>query len=233
MTTQSVSVVMQTTSGLALSFQDHAVTDATPQELLSGGWNQVSGQSLGVVGDGLTVTHAVAIFGDNASYAYIANPDGSINQPLMCMRASAGIQGMIPLCRPVRLVPGMTVQVRSTITGSTYVGFNVYCASGRSHIFSGVAGTSGAVTNLTSIINGAEIGSVLTNETIVKAYVISTADWDGAEAGGFPAVALIAGNGQSKSFWPQQMVVYNQPQWQMYPARVDLNDVAQIDTDTS
>ena len=233
MTTQSVSVVMQTSNGTALSFQDHSVTDDTEQELLSGGWNQVTGQSLGVVGDGLTVTHAVAIFGDNAGYVYLANPDGSINQPLMCMRASAGIQGMIPLCRPVRLMAGMTIRCMSRTTGSTSVTFNVYCASGRGHIFSGVAGTSGAVTNLTSVINGAEIGSVLTNETLVKAYVISTADWDGAESGGFPAVALIAGNGQSKAFWPQQMVVYNQPQWQMYPARVELNDVAQIDTDTS
>ncbi len=71
--------------------------------------------------------------------------------PLMMMRASAGIQGVIPLCRPVRLIPGMTLQVRSAITGTTYVGFNVYCASGRAHIFSGVAGSSGAVTNLTSI----------------------------------------------------------------------------------
>ncbi len=63
--------------------------------------------------------------------------------------------------------------------------------------------------------------------------MVSANDWDGAEAGGFPAVALIAGNGQSKSFWAQQMVVYNQPQWQQYPARVELNDVLQIDTDTS
>jgi len=233
MTTQSVSIVMQTTSGTALSFQDHSVEDGVAQELLSGGWNQVAGQSLGVVGDGLTVTHAVAIFGDNGSYAYIANPDGSINQPLMMMRASAGIQGVIPLCRPVRLIAGMTLKVRSAITGTTYVGFNVYCASGRAHIFSGVAGSSGAVTNLTSVINGSDVGSVLTGQTIVKAYVVSASDWDGAEAGGFPAVALIAGNGQSKSFWAQQMVVYNQPQWQEYPARVDLNDVLQIDTDTS
>lgn len=233
MTTQSVAVTMQTSSGIALSFQDHTVTDGTAQELLSGGWNQVSGQSLGVVGDGLTVTHAAAIFGDNGSYAYIANPDGSINQALPIMRAAAGIQGMISLCRPVRLIPGMTVQVRSTVTGSTGVYMSVYCASGVSHIFAGTAGSAGAVTNLTSIINSSDVGNVLTGQTIVKAFVSSTADWDGAEAGGFPAVACIAGNGQSKAFWPQQMPVYNQPVWQDYPVRIDLNDVLQIDTDTS
>ncbi len=60
MTTQSVAVTMQTSSGIALSFQDHSVTDGTAQELVSGGWNQVSGQSAGVVGDGLTVTHAIS-----------------------------------------------------------------------------------------------------------------------------------------------------------------------------
>jgi len=233
MTTQSVAVTMQTSSGIALSFQDHSVTDGTAQELVSGGWNQVVGQSAGVVGDGLTVTHAIAIFGDNGVYAYIANPDGSINQALPMMRASAGIQGVIPLCRPVRLIPGMTIQVLSGTTGSTAVSMSVYCASGVSHIFSGTAGSAGAVTNLTSIINSSDVGNVLTGQTIVKAFVSSTADWDAAEAGGFPAVACIAGNGQSKAFWAQQMPVYNQPVWQEYSVRIDLNDVLQIDTDTS
>jgi hypothetical protein len=233
MTTQSVSVVCQTSSGIALSFQDHTVTDGTAQELLSGGWNQVSGQSAGVVGDGLTVTHAVAIFGDNGTYAYIANPDGSINQPLPIMRASAGIQGMIPLCQPVRLIPGMTIQVLANVTGTTVVAMNVYCASGVSHIFSGTAGSAGTVSNLTSIINSSDVGNVLTGQVITKAFVTSASDWDAAEAAGFPAVALISGNGQSKAFWAQQMPVYNQPVWQAYPARVDLNDVLQIDTDTA
>jgi hypothetical protein len=233
MTTQSVAVTMQTQNGLALSFQDHSVTDGTAQELTSGGWNQVTGQSAGTLGDGLTVTHALAIFGDNGVYAYLANPDGSINQALSMMRAAAGIQGMVPLCRPVRLIPGMTIQVRSGATGATAVSMSVYCASGVSHIFIGTAGSAGAVTNLTSIINSSDVGSVLTGQTIVKAFVSSTADWDAAEAAGFPAVACIAGNGQSKAFWPQQMPVYNQPTWQSYPVRIDLNDVLQIDTDTS
>ena len=233
MTTQSVSVVLQTSSGLSLSFQDHSVTDGTAQELLSGGWNQVSGQSAGVVGDGLTATHAIAIFGDNGVYAYLANPDGSINQALPLMRAAAGVQGMIQLCRPVRLIPGMTIQVLSGTTGSTAVGMSVYCASGVSHIFTGTAGSSGAVTNLTSIINSSDVGNVLTGQTIVKAFVSSTADWDAAESAGFPAVACISGNGQSKGFWAQQMPVYNQPVWQEYPVGIALNDVLQIDTDTS
>jgi hypothetical protein len=233
MSTQSVAVTLQTSNGIALSFQDHSVTDGTAQELTSGGWNQVAGQSAGVIGDGLTVTHGVAIFGDNGSYAYLANPDGSINQALPIMRASAGIQGVVQLCRPVRLIPGMTLQVLSNATGSTAVTFSAYCASGRSHIFSGTAGTAGTVSNLTSIINSSDLGNVLTNETIVKAYVTSTGDWDAAETAGFPAVAQIAGNGQSKCFWAQQMPVYNQPVWQQISTRVDLNDVLQIDTDTA
>ena len=61
----------------------------------------------------------------------------------------------------------------------------------------------------------------------------STADWDAAESLGFPAVALISGNGQSKGFWAQQMPVYNQPVWQQFNAGVELNDVLQIDTDTA
>jgi hypothetical protein len=181
----------------------------------------------------LTATHAIAIFGDHGEYAYLANPDGSINQALSVMRASAGIQGVVPLCRPVRLIPGMTIQVMSGATGTTDVAMSVYCASGVSHIFSGTAGSAGAVTNLTSIINSSDVGSVLTGQTVIKAFVSSTVDWDGAEAGGFPAVACIAGNGQSKAFWAQQMPVYNQPVWQSYPVRIDLNDVLQIDTDTS
>ncbi len=233
MTTQSVAVTLQTSSGIALSFQDHSVTDGTAQEITSGGWNQVAGQSAGVVGDGLTVTHGIAIFGDNGEYAYIANPDGSINQALPLMRAAAGVQGVIPLCQPVRLIPGMTIQVLSAATGAATVSMSVYCASGVSHIFSGTAGTSGAVTNLTSIINSSDVGNVLTGQVITKAFVSSTSDWDAAEAAGFPAVAQISGNGQSKCFWAQQMPVYNQPVWQAISTRVDLNDVLQIDTDTS
>jgi len=233
MTTQSVTVVCQTSSAIALSFQDHSVTDGTAQEITSGGWNQVAGQSAGVVGDGLTITHAAAIFGDNGVYAYVANQDGSINQALPIMRAAAGIQGVIPLCQPIKLIPGMTIQVLSGATGSTAVSMSVYCASGVSHIFSGTAGSSGAVTNLTSIINSSDVGSVLTGQVITKAFVSSTVDWDAAEAGGFPAVALISGNGQSKGFWAQQMPVYNQPVWQQFNAGIKLNDVLQIDTDTS
>ncbi len=233
MTTQSVAVTLQTSSGIALSFQDHTVTDGTAQEITSGGWNQVSGQSAGVVGDGLTVTHGIAIFGDNGSYAYLANPDGSINQALPIMRASAGVQGVIPLCQPVRLIPGMTIQVLCNVTGTTVVTMNVFCASGVSHIFSGTAGTSGAVTNLTSIINSSDLGNVLTGQVITKAFVTSASDWDAAETAGFPAVAQISGNGQSKCFWAQQMPVYNQPVWQAISTRVDLNDVLQIDTDTA
>lgn len=233
MTTQSVSAVFQTAQGIALSFQDHSVTDGTAQELVSGGWNQVAGQSLGVVGDGLTVTHGAVIFGDNGTYAYIANQDGSIHCALPIMRAAATVQGMVALQKPIRLVPGMTLRVRSTTTGSTTVGFSCYCASGVSHIFTGTQGSAGTVSNLTSIINGASVGDVLTGQTITQAWISSSADWDAAESAGFPAVALIAGNGQSKAFWPQQMPVYNQPVAQVYPARVALNDNLQIDTDIS
>ena len=126
MTTQSVAITMQTSQGIALSFQDHSVTDGTAQELVSGGWNQVTGQSAGTLGDGLTVTHAIAICGDNGVYAYLANPDCSINQALPMMRAAAGVQGVIPLCRPVKLIPGMTLQVLSGTTGSTDVSMSVY-----------------------------------------------------------------------------------------------------------
>ena len=42
MTTQSVAATFQTAQGIALSFQDHSVTDGTQQELTSGGWNQVA-----------------------------------------------------------------------------------------------------------------------------------------------------------------------------------------------
>jgi len=233
MTTQSVAATFQTAQGIALSFQDHSVTDGTQQELTSGGWNQVTGQSLGVLGDGMTITHGITIFGDNGLYAYVANQDGSIHCALPMMRAAAGVQGVVMLPRPIRLIPGMTLQVMSATTGSTSVSWNCYCASGVSHIFTGTAGTAGSVTNLTSIINSANIGDVLTGQTVTSAWVSSTADWDGAEAGGFPSVALIAGNGQSKGFWAQQMPVYNQPVPQVFSVGVSLNDLLQIDTDTS
>jgi hypothetical protein len=89
------------------------------------------------------------------------------------------------------------------------------------------------VTSLTSIKTGGNVGDVLTGMTISKAWISSTADWDAAEAGGVPFVGLIAGKGQSKARWVQQMPVYNQPFPQMVSAAVALNDKLQIDTDTS
>lgn len=233
MTTQSVSASFQTSQGVALTFVNHSVTDGTETELTSGGFNQISGQSAGVLGDGMTVTHGLVSAGDNIVYAYIANQDGSINSALPISRNSATVQGVIKLCKPVRLIPGMTLQVLTQTTGATAVGFSCHCASGVSHIFTGTAGTAGSVSNLTSIKTSGNVGDVLTGQTIVKAWISSTADWDGAESGGFPFVGLISGNGQSKAMWVQQMPVYNQPVPQMYSAMVALNDKLQIDTDTS
>jgi hypothetical protein len=233
MTTQSVAASCITSSGMALTFQDHSVTDGTQQSLTSAGFNQIAGQEAGIIGDGMTVTHALVSFGDNGLYAYFANQDGSINQCLPIARASATIAGVVKLSRPVKLVPGMTLQVMSATTGSTSVSFNAQCASGVNHIFTGTAGTAGAVTDLTSIITSGQVGDVLTGQTIAAAWVSSTADWDAAEAGGFPFVGLISGNGQTKSTWVQQMPVYNQPMPQVYNASVALNDKLQIDTDTA
>ena len=233
MTTQSVSAMLQTTSGLSLTFIDHSVTDGTETELTSGGFNAVSGQSAGVYGDGLTVTHGIVSGGDNIIYSYIANQDGSINQVVPITRTVGSVAGVIQLCRPVRLIPGMTLQVMSGTTGSTSVGFSAYCTNGVSHIFTGTAGTAGSVTHLTSIKTGGQVGDVLTGMNIAKGMVSSTTDWDAAEAGGFAGIALLAGNGQTKACWLQQFPVYAQPSFQEYVINVALNDKLAIDTDTS
>ena len=233
MTTQSVSAAFQTSQGEALTFVNHAVTDGTETEITSGGFNVISGQSAGTYGKDFTITHGLVSAGDNIVYAYLANQDGSINLVLPVSRNSATIAGMVQLCRPVRLIPGMTIRVLTQTTGSTAVGMSVFCSSGVSHIFTGTAGSAGTVSNLTSIKTQTDVGDVLTGQTIAKAWISSTADWDAAEAAGFPFVALISGNGRSKAMWVQQMPVYNQPLPQMYPAQVALNDTLQIDTDTS
>jgi len=118
-------------------------------------------------------------------------------------------------------------------TGVTSVGFSCYCSDGTSHIFSGTAGTAGSTSELTSIINSSGVGNVLQGKTIVQAWVSSTADWDAAESGGNPFVALLAANGQTKCSWLQQFPVYAQPMPQMINAAVALNDTLQIDTDTA
>ena len=233
MTTQSVSAAFQTSQGEALTFVNHSVTDGTETELTSGGFNVITGQSAGTYGKDYTITHGLVSAGDNIVYAYLANQDGSINLALPISRNSATICGMVQLCRPVRLIPGMSIRVLTQTTGSNAVAMSVFCSSGVSHIFSGTAGSAGSVTKLISIKNDSDVGDVLTGQTIAKAWVSSTADWDAAEAGGFPFVGLISGNGRSKAMWVQQMPVYNQPKPQMYPAQVALNDTLQIDTDTS
>ena len=233
MTTQSVAATLQTSQGVALTFQNHSVTDLSQTELTSGGFNVVAGQSAGTYGDGMTVTHGLVTGGDNLLYAYIANSDGSINCILPITRVVGAQAGVMKLVKPVRLIPGMTLQVKSAATGSAHTAASVYCSDGTCHIFDGQSGSSGAVSELVSIINDASIGSVLTGKTIVALMNSSTTDWDVAESAGNPFIALLAGNGRTKAFWVQQFPVYQQPGYQEYNVQVDLNDTMKIDTDTS
>jgi len=236
MSAQSCQVYFQTSSGKALTLNAQTVTDGTAQEITSGGdgLNVVSGVSLGQYGQGETVTHGLAMFSDAGVYAYILDSNGKIIMPI-AISTDTGAAGVVPLCRPIQLQTGMTVQVLSTDTGGTQgsnCAISFYCSDGSVEVFDATA-TNGNTVQFASIQTNQAIGKVLNGRTILKAYAATPLLLDAAEATGFMGFQILSSEGYTKAVYAASNVLYGQPPAQEFPVRVSENDTMQVVYDGS
>jgi len=236
MSAQSCQVYFQTQSGRALTLNAQTVTDGTPQEVTSGGdgLNVVSGVSLGQYGSGETITHGLAMFSDAGLYAYVLDQNGKIIMPI-AISTDTGAAGVVPLCRPLRLQTGMTVQVLSTDTGGTQgsnAAISFYCTDGSVEVFDATA-TNGNTVQFASIQTNQAIGKVLNGRVIAKAYAATPLLLDAAEATGFMGFQILASEGYTKAVYAASNVLYGQPPAQIFPVRISENDTMQVVYDAS
>lgn len=236
MTTQSVNVYFQTQSGKAISLNDESVTDGTAQEILSGGngLNLVSGVSLGQFAEGEILTHGMAVFSDAGVYAYILDPNGKIIMPISIC-SDAGGNRVLPLCRPLRMVTGMTCQILSVDTGgasspNTAAGF--YCADGSVEYFTAQA-TNNSTVQFTSVQTGQSIGQTLSGKLIVKGFVNTAVLLDAGESAGFMGIPILSSEGYTKAIYGPAYAVGNQTLPQEFPVRIQQNDTMQVTYDAS
>jgi len=231
MTTQSVNVFFQTQSGKAISLNDESVTDGTAQEILSGGngLNLVSGVSLGQFAEGEILTHGMAVFSDAGVYAYILDPNGKIIMPIS-IGPDVGLNQVQPLCRPIRMVTGMTCQILSVDTGgasSPNSGVGVYCSDGSVEYFTAQA-TNNTTVQFASVQTSQSIGQTLSGKTIVKAFVNTPVLLDAGESAGFMGVPILSSEGFTKAIYGATYSVGNQTLPQVFPVRIQQNDTMQI-----
>ena len=236
MTTQSVNVFFQTQSGKAISLNDESVTDGTAQELQSGGngLNLVSGVSLGQFAEGEVLTHGLAVFSDAGVYAYILDPNGKIIMPISICPDVSGNR-VVPLCRPIRMVTGMTCQILSVDTGgasnpNTGVGF--YCTDGSVEYFT-AQGTNGSTIQFTSVQTGQSIGQTLSGKVIMKGFVNTALLLDAGETTGFQGIPVLSSEGYTKAIYGATYSAAHQTLPQEFPVRVMQNDTMQVTYDSA
>lgn len=167
----------QFSDGTFGSFANASVTAETSTEIQTGGVgiNQASGVSLGQAFAGKTlVAMSVLVQGDDAqnecfASGHILGPTGQMLTPVQGGDYS-GV-GLPRLKRPVRCVPGVKLFV-TTDQGADAVSLAsmaVYCASGKSAIFS-VKAVDATKTAMIDVLTGGSVGQSLAGEKIVCSY---------------------------------------------------------------
>jgi len=236
MTTQSVNVFFQTQSGKAISLNDESVTDGTAQEIKSGGngLNLVSDVSLGQFAEGEILTHGLGVFSDSGVYAYILDPNGKIIMPISIC-SDQGPNTVLPLCRSIRMVTGMTCQILSVDTGgasSPNTGVGFYCTDGSTEYFTAQA-TNNSTVQFTSVQTGQSIGQTLAGKVIMKGFVNTAVLLDAGESAGFMGVPILSSEGYTKAIYGPTYAVGNQTLPQVFPVRIMQNDTMQVTYDAS
>ena len=155
----------QFSDGTFGSFANASVTAETATEIQTGGVgiNQASGVSIGQAFAGKTlVAMGVLVQADDNqngcfSYAYLLSPNGEMMCPIQGGDYS-GI-GLPRLKRPVRMSPGVKLFAAwdEGADAVSLASIAVYCASGKSAIFS-VKAVDATKTSMVDVLTGATVG---------------------------------------------------------------------------
>jgi hypothetical protein len=167
----------QFSDGTFGSFANASVTAETATEIQTGGVgiNQASGVSIGQAYAGKTLVAASCLVQtDDAvtgsfAYAYILGPSGEMLCPVQ--GGNFGGVGLPRLKRPVRMAPGVKLFAAfDTVSDAVSLSsMAVYCASGKSAIFS-VKAVDATKTAMVDVLTGGSIGQSLSNQRILCSY---------------------------------------------------------------
>ena len=167
----------QFSDGTFGSFANANVTAETATEIQTGGVgiNQASGVSIGQAFAGKTlVACSLLVQTDDAqtgtfSYGYLLGPTGE----MLCAVQGGDFTGtgVAQLKRPVRMAPGVKLFAAFDPVGDqvSLASMAVYCASGKSAIFS-VKAVDAVKTAMVDVLTGASIGQSLAGQRIVCSY---------------------------------------------------------------
>lgn len=225
MTTQSVSAICKGRSGKIYTFENTSVTDGTTFVELQSGPSPYSltAQSLGDYAQNDIITHALVTAQTNAGAAKI--DFGGETVATVAVTAFGVTSTMKPLFRPLRIQPGMTLNVAVHVVATTQYYLAVETDS-QSHVFA--ATSTGANTyNFTSVNTGQDVGRVIKG-VIRSGYVTGPQDTTAAPAGSI----FVNGAGQPLGFVPLSGSSKQQPCYSMgLNIAVDLNMRAQVVAD--
>ena len=167
----------QFSDGTFGSFANAAVNPEDSTEIKTGGVgiNQSSGVSIGQAFAGRTcVALSCLVQADDAvtgsfSYAYLQGPTGEMLCPVQ--GGNFGGVGLPRLKRPVRMVPGVKLFAAYDTVGDqvSLASMAVYCASGKSAIFS-IKAVDAVKTSMADILTTGTIGQSLAGERIICTY---------------------------------------------------------------
>lgn len=167
----------QFSDGTFGSFANASVSSETATEIQTGGVgiNQASGVSIGQAFAGKTlVALACQVQTDDAvtgsfSYGYLLGPTGEILCPVQ--GGNFGGVGLPRLKRPVRMAPGVKLFAAfDTVSDAvSLASMAVYCASGKSAVFS-VKAVDATKTAMVDVLTGGTIGQSLAGQRVVCSY---------------------------------------------------------------
>ena len=225
MTTQSVSAIAKGRSGKVYTFENTSVTDGTTFVELQSGPSPYSltAQSLGDYAQDDILTHMLVTAQTNAGAAKI--DFGGETVATVAVTAFGVTSEMKPLFRPLRIQPGMTLNVATHVVATAQYYLAVETDS-QSHVFA--ATSTGANTyNLTSVNTGQELGRVIKG-VIRSGYFTGPQDTTAAPAGAI----FVNGAGQPLGFIPLSGSSKQQPCYSMgLNIASDLNMRAQVVAD--
>lgn len=221
MTTQSCSAIFLGSSGKIYTFENTAVTDGTAgEEMLSGpSPYSLTAQSLGDYAQNDTLIAGLATAQTNAGNCHVTyGGDIVLTVPVTAFGVTSD---MVKLPKPLRVQPGMVLQMVTHVVATTQYYLAVETAS-QSHVFA-YTSTGAATGDLVSISTGQDVGRVL-KQPVLCAYFTGPQDTTAAPAGAI----FVNGSGTPVGFVPLSGSSKQEALYTKFSIPVDLNTKAQV-----
>jgi hypothetical protein len=221
MTNQSCSASFLGASGKIYVFENTAVLDGTAGEEMQSGPSPyaLTAQSLGDYAQNDTLIAGLATAQTNAGECHVTyGGDIVLTVPVCAFGVS---NDMVKLAKPLRVQPGMVLQMVTHVVATAQYYLAVETAS-QSHVFA-YTSTGAATGDLVSISTAQDVGRVI-KQPILAAYFTGPQDTTAAPAGAI----FVNGAGTPVGFVPLSGSSKSQPDYTRFGIPVDLNTKAQV-----